>query len=299
MAFLDWALSGYRKREREILPDPYENRGQVIPSFGRGPDQPTTGGYLLEIDSVSIAFGGLLVLNSVSINFPSNVIHAIIGPNGAGKTSLLNCVCQVYEPDRGTVRFGGVDLHGLRPDQVAKAGLARTFQQIELFAGMTVGDNIMLGRHIFGKGRIFKGGLWLPSMVREEIINRKMAEEIIEFLHLEPYRNIPVGALPYGVQKRVDLGRALAMNPKMLLLDEPCAGMNQEELEDMARFILDIREELNITIVIIEHNMQVIMDLSDRVSVLNFGSLIAEGTPQEVQRLPGVIEAYLGSRDAR
>ncbi len=298
MAFLNWVLSRYQKRERKILPDPYDNRGMVLPSFRSDEKQTTQNEYILEIDSLGLSFGGLQVLRDIYMKISPNAIHAIIGPNGAGKTSLLNCICQVYEPREGSILLNGLDLHGLRPDQVARLGLARTFQQTELFAGMTVMDNILLGRHIFMQGGIIRGGLWLPSAVKGELLNRKMAEEIIDFLHLEAYRDIPLGTLPYGVQKRVDLARALAMNPKILLLDEPCAGMNLEETEDMARFILDIKEELNLTVIIIEHNMHVIMDISERVSVLNFGSLIAEGTPQEIQESPEVIEAYLGSKEA-
>lgn len=298
MAFLNWALSRYQRRERTILPEPYDNRGRVLPSFRSDEEKGTQDQYMLEIDSLSLNFGGLRVLSEISMKVSPNVIHAVIGPNGAGKTSLLNCICRVYEPQEGSIRLGGLDLHGLRPDQIARQGLARTFQHTELFAGMTVMDNILLGRHIFMKGGVIRGGLWLPSAVKGELLNRKMAEEIIEFLHIEAYRDIPLGTLPYGVQKRVDLARALAMNPKILLLDEPCAGMNLEETEDMARFILDIKEELGLTVIIIEHNMHVIMDISERVSVLNFGSLIAEGTPREIQASPEVIEAYLGSKEA-
>ena len=195
MAFLNRVLSGYKRREGEILPHPYENRGEVLPSLRRAQGSDRGQEHLLQIDSLSLAFGGLQVLEQVSLSISPDEIHAVIGPNGAGKTSLLNCICRVYDWQAGGVRFEGRDLKSLRPDQVARLGVARTFQQIELFAGMSVMENIMLGRHIFMRGGILRGGLWTPGLVKEEIINRKRSEEVIEFLHLEAYRDVPVGTL--------------------------------------------------------------------------------------------------------
>ena len=251
-------------------------------------------GPVVEVTDVRLSFGGLDVLNDVSFHVARSELFAIIGPNGAGKTSIFNCLSGVYVPESGSVRFLGREIRGMKPHKIAALGMARTFQNVELFEHLTVLDNLMLGRHVHvGYG-------WAAAMAfvgrasREERRHREVSEEIIEFLEIEAYRKSLVGMLPYGVLKRVELGRALAMEPLVLLLDEPVAGMNLEETEDMARFILDIRDELGIAMILVEHDMRMVMDLAERVLVLDLGRPVALGTPGEVQNHPDVIRAYLG-----
>jgi branched-chain amino acid transport system ATP-binding protein len=253
---------------------------------------------LLEVDDITLRFGGVTAISRVSFDVQPGELFAIIGPNGAGKTSIFNTISQVYRPQQGDIRFEGTSLMGLRPDKVADLGIARTFQNIELFAQMNVVDNLLTGRHTRMKRSWLAGALWWGAARREEMANRAKVEEIIDFLEIEQWRRHPVSLLPYGYQKRVELGRALAMEPTLLLLDEPVAGMNLEETADMARFILDIQRELGITMVMVEHDMGLVMDIADRVMVLDFGEQIAIGTPAEVQRNPNVIAAYLGSEFA-
>jgi branched-chain amino acid transport system ATP-binding protein len=251
---------------------------------------------ILQVDDVHLSFAGIRALRAVSFDVGAGELFAIIGPNGAGKTSLFNCLSGLYRPQRGSIRFLGRQLVGAKPDRIARAGIARTFQNIELFENLTVLDNLMLGRHVHVAYGTPSALLWLGKARREESSHRRMVEDIVDFLEIEPYRRQPVGVLPYGIKKRVELGRALAMEPKLLLLDEPVSGMNVEETEDMARFILDIREELAIALVLVEHDMGVVMDLADRVLVLDFGIPIALGTPAEIQHHPDVIRAYLGEQ---
>jgi branched-chain amino acid transport system ATP-binding protein len=261
------------------------------------PATPETGRDLrpqLEAVDVHLRFGGVVALAGVSLAVRPGEIFAIIGPNGAGKTSLLNTFSGLYPVTRGRLLFEGRDITRLRPHRIARLGIARTFQNIELFKGMTVLDNLMLGRHVRLKSNVFSSGLYWGAAQREEVANREIVEDVIDFLEIESIRKRVVGTLPYGLQKRVELGRALAMQPRLLLLDEPMAGMNVEEKEDMARFILDINEERGVTIVLIEHDMGVVMDISDHITVLNFGRQIGYGTPDEVRRNPEVIRAYLG-----
>jgi branched-chain amino acid transport system ATP-binding protein len=252
---------------------------------------------ILEVDTLNLSFGGLQVLSDVSLDVSEGQIFAIIGPNGAGKTSILNCIGGFYRPDAGRIAFDGRDLSRVSTDRRAALGLARTFQNIALFHGMTVLDNIKLGAHAHLKTGLLASLLYWGAAHHEEMqLRREVEEEIIDFLEIEDIRNLPVRALPYGLQKRVELGRALAMRPRVLLMDEPVAGMNAEETEDMARFILDIKEERDITIILIEHDMNVIMDISDHVAVINFGRKIAEGAPDAVADHPEVIRAYLGEK---
>lgn len=250
--------------------------------------------HLLEVDEITLKFGGVTAINGVSFHVDEGELFSIIGPNGAGKTSIFNSLSQVYRPQEGDIRWRGNSIMGTRPDKVAEMGIARTFQNIELFANMTVVDNLLTGRHIRMKSSWLAGALWLGPAKKEEMENRLKVEDIIDFLEIEQYRKSPVALLPYGIQKRVELGRALAMDPVLLLLDEPVAGMNLEETEDMARFILDIRRELGIAMIMVEHDMGLVMDIADRIMVLDFGQKIAEGFPEEIQNNPAVIAAYLG-----
>jgi branched-chain amino acid transport system ATP-binding protein len=255
---------------------------------------PNSYDHLLEVDDIHLAFKGVKAVAGVSFHVDDGELFAIIGPNGAGKTSLFNVVNQVYEPQHGDVRWKGESLMGLKPNQTAERGIARTFQNIALFPHMTVIENLLTGRHVRMRTSWLAGSVWLGKAKREEMENREVVEDIIDFLEIEQWRKYPVGLLPYGIQKRVELGRALAMDPELLMLDEPVAGMNLEETEDMARFVLDVQDELGIAIILVEHDMGLVMDIADRILVVDFGKPIAEGTPREVQHNPNVVKAYLG-----
>lgn len=252
------------------------------------------GSDLLRVEDVTVRFGGVVALGGVSLEITDGQIHAIIGPNGAGKTTLINCISGRYNPTSGRITLAGQDITRLAPPRRAELGTARTFQNIALFKHMTVLDNLLLGRHVRMRAGLLASGLYWGPALREEIEHRRAVEEIIDFLEIAHIRKKPVGMLSYGLQKRVELGRALSLEPRLLLLDEPMTGMNTEEKEDMARFILEINEERGITCALVEHDMGVVMDISDRVAVLDFGRLIATGTPDEVRQNPDVIRAYLG-----
>jgi len=253
------------------------------------------GEVILDVHHISLAFGGVKALTDISFDVREHEIRAIIGPNGAGKSSMLNCINGVYQPQHGTIALRGKTFKHMNSRQVAEMGVARTFQNLALFKGMSVLDNIMTGRNLKMKSNLFMQALRVGPAAREEAEQRLFVERIIDFLEIQPYRKTPVGRMPYGLQKRVDLGRALAMEPQVLLLDEPMAGMNVEEKQDMSRFILDVNDEFGTTIVLIEHDMGVVMDISDRVVVLDYGKKIGDGTPDEVRRNDDVISAYLGT----
>ena len=252
------------------------------------------GDVILDVQNISLRFGGVKALTDISFNVKEHEVRAIIGPNGAGKSSMLNCINGVYTPQQGTISLRGQTFSHMNSRQVAEMGFARTFQNLALFKGMSVIDNIMTGRNLRMKSNLFLQALRIGPAQREEEQHREFVEHIIDFLEIQAYRKTPVGQLPYGLQKRVDLGRALAMEPQVLLLDEPMAGMNVEEKQDMSRFILDVNDEYGTTIVLIEHDMGVVMDISDRVVVLDYGRKIGDGTPDEVRGNQAVIDAYLG-----
>jgi branched-chain amino acid transport system ATP-binding protein len=248
----------------------------------------------MAVQKISMLFGGVNAITDLSFELQEGEIFALIGPNGAGKSTVFNCINGIYKPTRGNIFFEGEKITNLRPHRIARKGIARTFQNIALFRNMTVLDNLLLGRNLYLKAGVIRGGLFLGKALREELANREVVERVIDFLEVENVRKKLVGSLPFGIQRRVELGRALAMDPKLLLLDEPVSGMNVEETEDMARFILDINEEFGMTILLVEHDMGVVMDISDRILVINFGEKITEGKPEVVAKNPLVIKAYLG-----
>jgi branched-chain amino acid transport system ATP-binding protein len=254
------------------------------------------GDVILDLQNISLRFGGVKALTNISFDIREHEIRAIIGPNGAGKSSMLNVINGVYHPQEGTIIFRGEVRHEMEANAAARAGFARTFQNIALFKGMTVLDNLMTGRNLKVKTNFLQQAMWWGPAKREELENRKKVEEVIDFLEIEHIRKTPVGRLPYGLQKRVELARALAAEPQILLLDEPMAGMNVEEKQDMCRFILDVNDQFGTTIVLIEHDMGVVMDISDRVVVLDYGKKIGDGVPDEVKNNPEVIAAYLGTQ---
>jgi len=256
--------------------------------------QARIGKVILDMQNISLRFGGVKALTDISFNVKEHEIRAIIGPNGAGKSSMLNVINGVYVPQDGSIHFDGKQFGRMTPRRAAEMGVARTFQNLALFKGMSVLDNIMTGRNLRMKSGLLSQAFRIFGAEKEEIAHREFVENIIDFLEIQAYRKTPVGRLPYGLQKRVDLGRALAMEPRMLLLDEPMSGMNIEEKQDMSRFILDVNDEFGTTIVLIEHDMGVVMDISDRVVVLDYGKKIGDGTPSEVRSNEDVIRAYLG-----
>ncbi|MFT5868795.1 MAG: branched-chain amino acid transport system ATP-binding protein [Paracoccaceae bacterium] len=257
-------------------------------------DGRTIGNALLEMRNITLRFGGVVAIKDISFDIREGEIRAIIGPNGAGKSSMLNVISGFYHPQDGQVLYRGKVRPQMRPYQVARLGIARTFQNIALFEGMTVLDNVMTGRLNHMNASVLQQAMWWGKAQREEVENRRKAEEVIDFLQIQHIRKTPVGRLPYGLKKRVELARALVAEPKILLLDEPMAGMNVEEKEDMSRFILDVNDEFGTTIALIEHDMGVVMDLSDRVVVMDYGKKIGDGTPEEIRANPAVIDAYLG-----
>ena len=265
-----------------------------ITNAGTNTQSRKIGEVILALENISLAFGGVQALSGISFDVREHEIRAIIGPNGAGKSSLLNVINGVYHPQQGTIFFKGEKRQQMNPHKVASQGVARTFQNIALFKGMSVLDNLMTGRNLMMKTGILQQALYWGATQREELAHRARVEEIIDFLEIQSIRKTPVGRLPYGLQKRVELGRALAAEPTMLLLDEPMAGMNVEEKQDMCRFVLDVNEEFGTTIVLIEHDMGVVMDISDRVVVLDYGKKIGDGMPDDVRNNQAVIDAYLG-----
>ena len=248
----------------------------------------------LQVLNLSMRFGGIQAIREVDFQVDEGELFAVIGPNGAGKSTIFNCINGLYKPTQGKVLFKGEDITGIKSFKIAHKGIARTFQNIALFNHMTVLDNLLLGRNPYLHAGVLGGGFFFGKALREELESRKDVEEIIDFLEIEAFRKKIVGSLPFGIQRRIELGRALSMKPKLLLLDEPVSGMNAEEREDMARFILDIKEELATTVVLIDHDMGVVMDIADRIVVLNFGTKIAEGEPKHIANNPVVIQAYLG-----
>ena len=252
---------------------------------------------IMNVENISLNFGGIRALHDVSLKVKEHEIMAIIGPNGARKTCILNSINGFYHPNEGRIYYKGQNIMGLRPDRIARLGIARTFQNIQLFTGLTTVDNLMAGRHVKMQQNWIQGAIFFGPAQKEEVDNRAKVEDVIDFLELEAIRTEVVGAIPYGLRKRVDLGRALAQEPEVLLLDEPMAGMNAEEKEDIARFVIDVFELRKIPIVLVEHDMGVVMDIADRIVVLNFGEVIAEGTPDEIKSNPEVIDAYLGTEE--